>query len=112
MWLDGVYYAGGGGGAAGASGNNGGAGGVGGGGKGDWDNDYIQPGSPNTGGGGGGSRSFSVVGTIGRPGGSGIVIIRYLNSYPDAVATTGNPTLSNTGGYKFYMFTQSGSIRF
>jgi len=45
-------------------------------------------------------------------GGSGIVVLRYANTYPDAVATTGSPTFTNTGGYKIYKFTGSGSITF
>jgi hypothetical protein len=40
------------------------------------------------------------------------VIIRYPNTYPDAVSTTGSPTFTNTGGYKIYTFTGSGSITF
>ena len=45
-------------------------------------------------------------------GGSGIVIIRYANTYPDATSTTGSPTYTNTGGYKIYKFTGSGTITF
>ncbi len=48
----------------------------------------------------------------GGSGGSGVVIIRYPNTYPDAVSTTGLPTYTNTGGYKIYTFTASGSITF
>jgi hypothetical protein len=44
-------------------------------------------------------------------GGSGIVIIRYGNSYPDAF-TTGSPSYTNTGGFKIYRFTGTGSIIF
>jgi hypothetical protein len=40
------------------------------------------------------------------------VIIRYSNSNADAVSTTGSPTLTNTGGYKIYTFTGSGTITF
>lgn len=46
------------------------------------------------------------------PGGSGVVIIRYPDTYPDAASTTGSPTYSNTGGYKIYNFTGNGSITF
>jgi hypothetical protein len=48
----------------------------------------------------------------GGSGGSGIVIIRYSNTYADATSTTGSPTFTNTGGYKIYTFTGSGSITF
>jgi hypothetical protein len=51
-------------------------------------------------------------GNNGGSGGSGIVIIRYANTYPDAASTTGSPTITNTGGYKIYKFTGSGSITF
>jgi hypothetical protein len=51
-------------------------------------------------------------GTNGGSGGSGVVIIRYPNTYPDAASTTGSPTFTNTGGYKIYKFTGSGSITF
>jgi hypothetical protein len=43
-------------------------------------------------------------------GGSGIVIIRYLDTFPNAASTTGSPTLTQTGGYKIYTFNASGSI--
>jgi len=62
----------------------------------------------NTGGGGGGGGS----GVDGAAGGSGIVIIRYPDSYAAASATTGSPTITVTGGYRIYTFTSSGSITF
>jgi hypothetical protein len=66
------------------------------------------PGTANTGGGGGG-----VSGPTGAyAGGSGVVIIRYSNTLPNATATTGSPSLTNTGGYKIYRWTGSGSITF
>jgi len=49
---------------------------------------------------------------LGGTGGSGVVIIRYANTAPDAASTTGSPTFTNTGGYKIYKFTSSGSITF
>ena len=63
----------------------------------------------NRGGGGGGGNTNNGVGAAG---GSGVVIIRYADTYPDAAATTGSPTFTNTGGYKTYKFTTSGSITF
>lgn len=59
-------------------------------------------GSPNTGNGAG----------TGGTGGSGVVIIRYSNSYPDAFNTTGSPTFTNISGYKIYSFNGTGSITF
>lgn len=105
----GAPYSGGRGGGAGSSGASGGsgrsyfgstyaAGGAGG--------STGNPGSngtPNTGNGGNSADSN---------GGSGVVIIRYSNTYADAVTTTGSPTYSNSGGYKTYTFTGSGSIKF
>jgi hypothetical protein len=101
------YYAGGGGGGVAASSGPGGSGGNGGGGSAPKPN-AGNPGTANTGGGGGGGSS----GNGGGSGGSGIIIIRYSNTYPDATSTTGSPTLYNTGGYKYYKFTGSGSITF
>lgn len=106
----GTYYGGGGGGAGGDSINVPGDGGVGGGGTGS-SNTTPTAGTANTGGGGGGGRGSS--GTpVGAAGGSGVVILRYSNVYPDATSTTGSPTFTNTGGYKTYKFTSSGSITF
>jgi hypothetical protein len=62
----------------------------------------------NTGGGGGGTNGAATGGS----GGSGIVIIRYPNTYADPASTTGTPTVTNTGGYKIYKWTSSGSITF
>jgi hypothetical protein len=38
------------------------------------------------------------------------VIIRYADTLPDAASTTGSPTYTNSGGYKTYKFTGSGTI--
>jgi hypothetical protein len=50
--------------------------------------------------------------TYGANGGSGIVIVRYLESFDAAVATTGSPSIALSGGYRIYTFTASGSITF
>ena len=65
----------------------------------------------NTGGGGGGSRGpAGNANKYGGQGGSGVVIIRYPNFLSNATTTTGSPTFTNSGGYKVYTFTASGSI--
>ena len=85
-----VFYGGGGGG--GSTGNNFGAsGGSGGGGSGGSPNQTVQNGVANTGGGGGGG--FSIGGT----GGSGVVIIRFIDYYTQALPNTGG---SGGGGGK------------
>jgi hypothetical protein len=94
-----VTYAGGGGSSGQNQGGNGGSGGGGWGGV-----SYgaqSTPGEANTGGGGGGDKS----------GGSGVVILRYPDTFGNATVT-GNPTFTTTGGYKIYKFTSSGTIRF
>ena len=45
-------------------------------------------------------------------GGSGIVILRYSDTFAAAFSTTGSPTLTVSGGYRIYKFTSSGSITF
>ena len=99
-----VTYAGGGGGGT-YNGGTPGTGGAGGGGAGGGTN----AGTANTGGGGGGG-----AGPAGRGGngGSGIVIIRYTTTFSLATSTTGNPTVTTTGGYNTYTWTSSGSITF
>jgi hypothetical protein len=68
-------------------------------------------GTANTGGGGGGNINSAYT-EFGRSGGSGVVIVRYPDGYPQATSTTGSPTISTTGGYRIYTFTASGSITF
>jgi len=96
-----VYFAGGGGGTGASSV---GAGGYGGGGAGT--NGPANAGAAHTGGGSSGSNTSS------SPGGSGVVILRYLDSYAAASATTGSPTIIVSGGYRIYTWTSSGSITF
>ena len=63
-------------------------------------------GTVNTGGGGGGGRDQ------GMTGGSGVVILRYPDTFALATSTTGSPTVTNPTGYRVYTFTASGSITF
>jgi hypothetical protein len=86
-----TYYAGGGGGSAGTSGGGGtgGTGGLGGGGTGGSYPAAGTSGTTNTGGGAGGTW----FGEGANNGGSGIVIVRYLDSYAD-LTTTGSPTVN------------------
>jgi hypothetical protein len=98
-----TYYAGGGGGSY--VGGTMGSGGTGGGGT--AGNTGPTAGTANTGGGGGGGGSVA-----GQKGGSGIVIIRYADTYDAATATTGSPTITVAGGYRVYKWTGSGSITF
>jgi len=62
----------------------------------------------NTGGGGGGGGSNGQGGN----GGSGIVVIRYADTFSAAASTTGSPTITTEGGYRVYKWTSSGSITF
>ena len=100
---------GGGGGGATYGGGTPGTGGSGGGGAGGNPTGAVV-GTPNTGGGGGGGTN----GTPGAAGGSGIVVIRYPDSYSTATSTTGTPTAVTTSGYRIYSWTTvgSGSITF
>jgi hypothetical protein len=68
---------------------------------------------PNTGsGGGGGSYIPSGPWTYGGSGGSGVVVIRYLSTFPAAVSVTGNPEAYVAGPYRVYVWSKSGSITF
>jgi hypothetical protein len=61
-------------------------------------------------GGGGGSAPNTIAGG---KGGSGVIIIRYPNTYSNAASTTGvGVNLVNANGYITYIFTSSGSITF
>jgi hypothetical protein len=90
-----TYYGGGGGGAYGT-----GSGGTGGGGN------RNTAGTANTGGGGGGGTGNS---TQGGNGGSGVVIIKYPDTFP-AATTTGSPTVTSITGYRIYKFTGTGTF--
>jgi hypothetical protein len=72
-------------------------------------------GTANTGGGGsacGGVFPRGGVSVLGGAGGSGVVIIRYADTYAAAASTTGSPTITVAGGYRVYRWTGSGSITF
>ena len=64
-------------------------------------------GTINTGSGGGGTDDGN-----GFAGASGIVIIRYADTYTAATTTTGSPTITVAGGYRVYKWTGSGTITF
>jgi hypothetical protein len=65
-------------------------------------------GAVNTGNGGGGAGDRQTGGS----GGKGVVIISYPNTFADAASTTGSPTYGNSGGKKYYIFNDSGTIIF
>ena len=104
-----TYYAGGGGGGTyNAFGGERGFGGDGGGGNGGTDSSG-SPGTVNTGGGGGGSGWSG--GSGGGIGGSGIVVIRYPDTFATAT-TTGSPNVIYANANIIYRFWQSGTITF
>jgi hypothetical protein len=84
-------------------------GGAGGGGNGSCGSSASTAGATNTGGGGGAGASANYAGSAG---GSGVVIIRYADTYPAATSTTGSPTVTLTGGYRIYKWINSGTITF
>lgn len=103
------YFGGGGGGAKTTAGGSGGTAGIGGGGAGLAGTTGVSgSGIANTGGGGGGGISAATGGA----GGSGIVILRYPDTYPAATSTTGTPTVTASGGWRTYVWLTSGSITF
>ena len=111
-WTITYAFGGGGGGSSGISSGGGqtitgGMGGGGGGAQGGALNSGAVSALANTGGGGGGQYT-----NTGGAGGSGIVMIRYANTYTAASATTGTVTVYNVGGYRIYKWTSSGSITF
>ena len=120
-----ITYSGGGGGALQSSGTAQGIGGSGGGGNGQTSSIAATSGTTNSGGGGGGARSN------GLSGGSGVVIVRYPNTYPDLTlsigiqyATPGSSGATNTNitsagvyapsytptGFKVYEFRGTGGV--
>jgi hypothetical protein len=99
-----TIYAGGGG---GSKSNGGSPGGAGGGGYGDLNGGGN--GTVNTGGGGG--SGYGYTSGTGGTGGSGVVIIRYPDTFA-TVNTTGSPNIIYANANVIYRFTQSGSITF
>ena len=102
-----VVYAGGGGGGSSNAGAYFAPGGIGGGGNGgSYASTTAGAGTVNTGGGGGGGPTMNS-----GAGGSGIVIIRYPNTFADATSVT-NGTKTSITGFTVYTFLSSGSITF
>ena len=101
IWLDGIYYAGGGGGGE-ANGVPGGAPGLGGGGY------NTENGVDGKGGGAGGNSGLT------GKGGSGVVIIRYATSslVPGYDTTLSGGTVTSVGGYVYHTFTGSSQFTY
>lgn len=68
-------------------------------------------GAANKGDGGGGSIGNSSSSSNG-VGGSGIVVVKYADSFAAATATSGSPTYTVSGGFRIYTFNASGSLVF
>jgi hypothetical protein len=105
-------YIAGGGGGGGYNGNTSGTGGSGGGGAGTTETTAGNNGAANTGGGAGANGGGGSGQANGGTGGSGVVVIRYTDNFAPAGSTTGSPTVTTTGGYRYYTFTGNGSITF
>jgi hypothetical protein len=103
----GILYAGGGGGAQAGGGAQPIGGAFAGGGIGGSLTETIN-GTANKGGGGGGAGNGTDI--PGGDGGSGVVIVRYASTFPPVLSTTGSPTITVSGGYRYYTFTSSGSL--
>lgn len=107
LWVDGIYYAGGGGGAGDSGGAGGGIGGGGTGGKVTLPQISATRGTDGRGGGGGGGASFFEPQLGKGEGGSGIVKLRYLtNSFYNI---TGG-TITQSGGYTYHTFLSSSTF--
>ena len=110
-----VYYAGGGGGGS-EGGPTGGFGSAGGGTAGQPTNDLYKgsgvDGLAGTGGGGGAGSKAAGGSPIGGSGGSGIVVIRYPQTFAPPVMVTGSPQVEYAHGYQIYIWTSSGSVIF
>lgn len=112
LFMGSYFFSGGGGGGcySGLSGGvnfTSGNGGIGGGGKGSNGGVTATSGLTNTGGGGGGG---GYPDSRGGNGGSGIVIVRYSDFYPAAQSYGGSVSIYQSGGYRYYAFTASGSL--
>jgi len=98
-----VYYAGGGGGGNDTTGKTAGTGGLGGGGNGA--KSGATAGTDGLGGGGGGEQYSP------KSGGSGVVILRYPDTFDNLTVSSGlTYTLTTTGGYKIYSITASSAL--